>query len=250
MARPATTTRRGFTLVELLVVIGIIALLLGILLPALGMARRAALRVNCLSNMRSMEIAHWMYMTDNDGWFIDVGLPHGSAHEMEEVAWINTLQDYYGSGLLHRSPVDNSPHWGPYPDGEPIPGAPSDRRRRTSYGVNDYLTNVGPPGKRFTRLGQVRRASSVIHFVYMAETGDFAGSDHIHAGNWRRNNPPENWYPWRAAQEIQTNAHGGARESWDAMTVYGFLDGHAEVLRFRDVYRSPQDNKFDPTLMQ
>jgi prepilin-type N-terminal cleavage/methylation domain-containing protein len=239
---------RAFTLVELLVVIGIIALLIGILLPALMKARHAALSVNCLSNMRSMEIAHWMYMTEHDGWFIDVGLPHGGAHQDEEIAWINTLEQYYGSRLLHRSPLDNSPHWGPFPDGAPIPSANPEQRRLSSYGVNDFLTGIGPMGKRFVRLGQVRQASNVVHFVYMAETGEYAGSDHIHADGWRRNNPAEGWFPAVAATQIQTNAHGGPKSSWDSRTVYGFLDGRAEVLSFRQVYRDPLDNNFDPTV--
>ena len=102
---------RAFTLIELLVVISIVALLMGILLPALQKARKQTLRMKCLANMRSMEIAHWMYMTDWDGSFIDVGLGHGGSHAREEVAWINTLAHYYSNRLLYRSPVDKSLHW-------------------------------------------------------------------------------------------------------------------------------------------
>jgi prepilin-type processing-associated H-X9-DG protein/prepilin-type N-terminal cleavage/methylation domain-containing protein len=59
---------RGFTLVELLVVIGIIALLIGILLPVLGKARESANRARCAANMRSAAQAMQLYVVDSKGW--------------------------------------------------------------------------------------------------------------------------------------------------------------------------------------
>jgi len=80
--------RRAFTLVELLVVIGIIAILIAALLPALSKARDAAITVACLSNLRQIQTCHYMYMTDNKGQLI----PEWTAAP----TWPYLLKKYFG----------------------------------------------------------------------------------------------------------------------------------------------------------
>jgi len=70
---PSRHRRAGFTLVELLVVIGIIALLISILLPALNKARDQSNTVKCLSNMRQIGMAQATYAAENKGYALPAG---------------------------------------------------------------------------------------------------------------------------------------------------------------------------------
>ncbi|MEX2672126.1 MAG: DUF1559 domain-containing protein [Phycisphaeraceae bacterium] len=82
----------GFTLMELMVVISIIALLIVILLPALQSARATARTIACASNQRQMDIAFHIYADDNDRW-----LPYwdgGSTSSTESTIWDESIAPY------------------------------------------------------------------------------------------------------------------------------------------------------------
>ena len=99
--------RWAFTLVELLVVIAIIALLMSILLPALGRVRRQAKDVICETNLHQWGACYAMYADDWGGDFMQGWIPEGCPSP--EVYWMEALRPYYKEGDLRVCPMATKP---------------------------------------------------------------------------------------------------------------------------------------------
>jgi prepilin-type N-terminal cleavage/methylation domain-containing protein len=166
----AHRARSGFTLVELLVVIGIIALLISILLPTLNKARESARRTKCLANLRSIGQMVNMYANQNKGVIPighsnDTGAPSVWYSVNYYIARWNTNPDdirYVGLGLLiPANIIGSSPG-----EGEvfycPSTNEDTFHAMKSSQGPNPYIDDLlagNPMNGKATRISYGQRAS-------------------------------------------------------------------------------------------
>jgi prepilin-type processing-associated H-X9-DG protein/prepilin-type N-terminal cleavage/methylation domain-containing protein len=101
----------GFTLVELLVVIGIIALLISILLPSLNAARRQARTIKCAASMRQFGHANLMYVGEQKGWCIPIKTPQNSNPDTTYYTTNNYVPWYANDFLRKQLDIPSPPHF-------------------------------------------------------------------------------------------------------------------------------------------
>lgn len=179
--RTLRTARAGFTLVELLVVIALIALLIAILLPALSRARGLAQSVACLSNLRQLQTCWLMYANDHGGtlppnlsvYDLSTGAPvpgldlrltwcAGNARTDVNTANIERgyLFPYNRSTAIYHCPADKAR----------VAGA--DVRHTRSYNMSQSVSGISfasifPHLPSFANLTQIRRPEPADLFVFL-----------------------------------------------------------------------------------
>lgn len=216
IARASKATRCAFTLIELLVTIAIIALLIGILLPALGGARETARTARCLSNMRQMGLGWTMYADASRDRVMP--LAYTSLEDIgsgDSIYWwggagdvsgridhgVGFLTPYLDSALSPASVYEcPSQPWGSYrPQGRPA-------TITSTYGYNGYyLSPEKTPGwsssissRRWKRLGDLADPARLIVFADTLMAGRTPSNNALldppmlyrGSGRWRANRSP------------------------------------------------------------
>lgn len=235
--RPAPRCQRcfGFTLVELLVVIGIISVLIAMLLPALSKARNAATTLVCQSRLRQVMQATQMYTSENKGI-----MPHEYANagdgDFNGAYWYVQLAPYLGISrgnspgyyrVLERR-VPNALEC-------PIPNPVAVNAEYMTYGYliqfwytsqTPYVPYGVPPSNAFRKLTQIKSPAGKIIFR------DVSGNDWIYQ-------QPYTWNDWalfgKHGRTVPVKDMGGIYHAAGETFNAAFADGHVENIREADL---------------
>lgn len=222
--------RRGFTLIELLVVVAIIALLIAILLPALGRAKANGVRVKCAAVLRSWSLVIHEYAQENDDYF---GINSGGApwaalsaatvlmYDQEWASGKTFAAGYHTSVAFRTCPGD--PTFGKYSAagaaGGSISGGAVSARPQISYTMVRYI-----PAVAFVETWKMNRFNHPATTMLIAD-GPGSGTDNsiTTMSNLDGASPP-------IKQSLESRHLGIGNVM--------FLDGHAEQEKYEDYQKN------------
>jgi prepilin-type N-terminal cleavage/methylation domain-containing protein/prepilin-type processing-associated H-X9-DG protein len=199
------SSRKGFTLVELLIVIVIIVVLAGVLA---SVGRNMLVRshaINCSKNLRQIGMASLMYASDNN-----MTLPQ-STHQKSTggKSWLISLQPYASGTITFKCPHE------------------PDKKRTFTYVLNDFLTPKpagAPPDLNYSILAKIERPEETLMFAEASVA--YQNSDHFHFAEYYGQKIP----PAAFAGQVGVRFHGDKSN-------YLFTDGHVEILSWIEVQR-------------
>jgi len=260
-ARPSTQPRRSasaFTLVELLVVIGIIALLISILLPSLSKAREQARSVQCLSNLRQIGMATVMYTNENRGLLPAGGegppqmrwdwiywdpnsSPYNDPSQGALASYLNITTNTSDGAMTFRCPSDDwQNHQSNYGGRPPY---------KYSYSMNCFIcdnsrayTNYGNNVKSNFKLSLVKNPTQKILYIDESEQtsndglwvpGESAGASYV------------DQLADRHDVKKSLKSSGGQYKITESYGNCAYCDGHAERTLRKNVHTAAY---YDPKL--
>jgi prepilin-type N-terminal cleavage/methylation domain-containing protein/prepilin-type processing-associated H-X9-DG protein len=250
----------AFTLIELLVVIAIVAMLIGLLLPALGQARRSAQSVANLSNLRSLGQGTHMYVNQYET-LLPLRTPPGSVHEntgRPRPRWhwfvgdfvgrpytpqtLEEEQEFFSGGRIAR--IDNRVFIDPTQQVEQFIDHQGhvDALRNGSYGYNyHYLgnsrtDNPRPRHDNFpVRLSAIVQPSMTIAIADSLGMQDAHATSRIHDHSYSLDPPRLDTDRNNAQRFARANDKSPAHARHLGKATAAFLDGHAKPMSLEDM---------------
>lgn len=227
--------RRGFTLVEMLVVIAVIGILAAILLPALARAKARAQAIICLNNTKQLLLAWQIYATEHEDELpYNLGLAGSSFRT--DLNWVNNVMTWDLSSDNTNLATITGASLGPFAGNDtriyrcpadsvlsPVQVAAGWQARIRSYSMNAMVGNAGefttngyninnPDYTQFFKLPEIRQPSEI--FVFLDEHPDSINDGYF----LERDYYPE-WH------DLPASYHNGA-------AAFSFADGHSSLHRW------------------